>query len=78
MIETSFLDERVSVEDARGMGHIHLDELVARAALLPAHDVVLHHFSARYAPGEVARICARTLPDDLRPRVRLLGEPAPA
>jgi len=73
VIETSFLDERVSVENARGMGHIHLDELIARAALFPAHDVVLHHFSARYAPGEVARICTRALPDDLKARVRLFA-----
>ena len=73
VIETSFLDERVSVEEARAMGHIHLDELTARAALLPAHDVVLHHFSARYAPGELAQVCARRLPDELKTRVRLLG-----
>jgi ribonuclease Z len=73
VIETSFVDERVSVEDARGMGHIHLDEVIARATLLPAHDIVLHHFSARYAPGEVARSCAQRLPEDLKPRVRLFG-----
>ena len=76
VIETSFLDDRVSVEAARTMGHIHLDELIARAALLPAHDVVFHHFSARYGPGDVARICARSLPDDLKPRVRLFGADA--
>ena len=77
VIEASFLDDRVSVDSARAMGHIHLDELIARAALLPAHDVVLHHFSARYAPGEVARICARSLPDDLKPRVRLFAADGP-
>jgi len=73
VIETSFVDERVSAADARNMGHIHIDEVIARAELLPAHDVVLHHFSARYAPGEVAAISAQRLPDDLKPRVRLFA-----
>jgi ribonuclease Z len=74
VIEASFLDERVSVADARGMGHVHLDELIARPDLLPPHDIVLHHFSARYAPAEIPRLCARRLPAGLAPRVRILGE----
>jgi ribonuclease Z len=73
IVEASFLDERVSVEDARAMGHIHLDELIARRELLPPHDLVLHHFSARYGREEIASLCAQRLPDDLRPRVRVLG-----
>jgi ribonuclease Z len=73
VLETTFLDERVSVEDARSMGHIHLDEVIARASLLRAQDIVLHHFSARYATADVKRICEQRLPEGLKPRVRLLG-----
>jgi ribonuclease Z len=73
VLEASFLDDRVSVEDARAMGHIHLDELIARSELLVARDIVLHHFSARYTAAEVARICQQRLPDAVKPRVRLLG-----
>ena len=73
VLETTFLDERVSVEDARAMGHVHLDEVIARGALLPESDVVLHHFSARYAGESVAQLCARRLPEDIRPRVRVLA-----
>ena len=76
IIEASFLDERVAVADAREMGHIHLDELGARKELFPPHDVVLHHFSARYGSEEAARLCAERLPPELAARVRLLG-PAP-
>jgi ribonuclease Z len=72
ILETSFLDERVSVEDARSMGHIHLDEVIARESLLSAQDIVLHHFSARYATGDVKRICEQRLPEGVRLRVRLL------
>ena len=72
VIETSFLDELVSVTDARQMGHIHLDELIERAELLPEGDVVLSHFSARYGASDVARILKQKLPDALRERVRIL------
>ena len=72
VLEASFLDERVSVADARAMGHVHLDELLAAPELLPQSDVVLSHFSARYTPAELEPLLARRLPDALRARVRTL------
>jgi ribonuclease Z len=72
VIEASFLDELVPVADARQMGHIHLDELIARAELLPKTDVVFSHFSARYGENDVLRILERKLPDALREHVRIL------
>lgn len=71
VIESSFLDELVPTADARQMGHIHLDELIARAELLPRGDVVFSHFSARYSPADVERILARKLPESLG-QVRVL------
>ncbi len=73
VLEATFLDERMSVEDARQMGHIHLDELIARSQLLTARDIVLHHFSARYTAADVSRICEQRIPDALKGRVRVLG-----
>lgn len=70
ILETSFLDERVGVEQAREMGHIHLDEVLERGELLPEQDVVLSHFSSRYQPHEIDELLARKLPDELRARVR--------
>ncbi len=72
VIETSFLDDRVSVPDARDMGHIHLEELVERAALLPRGEVVLSHFSGRYQSSEIEGIVRKRLPDDLQGIVRVL------
>ena len=72
VLETTFLDARVSVDDARAMGHIHLDEVLDRRALLPTRDVVFSHVSARYGNGEVERILAARLPDPLRAVVRTL------
>jgi ribonuclease Z len=78
ILEATFLDQRVSVADARSRGHIHLDELLACRALLTSPDIVLSHFSARYQPAEVERILTARLPEDLRARVRVLGAGAPS
>ncbi len=72
VIEASFLNELVPTAEARAMGHIHLDELIERADLLPRTDVVFSHFSARYGPQDVRDILARRLPDALREYVRPL------
>jgi ribonuclease Z len=72
VIEASFLDELVPTAQAREMGHIHLDELIARAELLAQPDVVLSHFSARYAAHDVERLLEQKLPSSLRERVRVL------
>lgn len=72
VIEASFLDELVPREQAREMGHIHLDELLERSALLPRQDVVFSHFSGRYSDSDVRAIIERRLPDELRESVRIL------
>jgi ribonuclease Z len=74
VVECSFLDGLVSVEQAREMGHVHLDELLARQELLPRGDVVLSHFSARYQPHDILRIISQRLPDALRETTRTLPE----
>lgn len=73
VMETTFIDERIDVEGARSTGHIHLDEVLQRAELLPRTEVVMSHFSARYTDEEVRRIVAARLPDELRGIVRLFG-----
>jgi ribonuclease Z len=72
VIEASFLNDLVPKAEAREMGHIHLDELIDRAELLPKTDVVFSHFSARYSPQDVFDILARRLSDELREVVRPL------
>ncbi len=73
VIEATFLDQRVDVAGARSMGHIHLQEVLERAALLPQGEVVLSHFSARYRPDEIESLIVSRLPQDLRARVRVFG-----
>jgi ribonuclease Z len=73
LMETTFLDERVSVEDARSTGHIHLSEVLERAELLPRGDVVFSHFSARYSNDEVRKIVRSRVPEALGARVSVFG-----
>jgi len=81
ILEVTFLDDRVSVENARSNGHIHLDEVIERAQLFENQAILFTHFSARYTRADIVKILAERLPDSLRDRVSmLLPEPpwAPA
>jgi len=73
VIETTFLDQRVDVAGARSMGHIHLQEVIECAELLPPGEVVLSHFSARYQPDEIASLVAAGVPEALHARLRIFG-----
>jgi ribonuclease Z len=73
ILECTFYDERVSVAAARGKGHIHLDEIIDRAALFENEHILLTHGSARYGEEEARQIVARRLPPSLASRVTLLS-----
>jgi ribonuclease Z len=69
VLECSFVDERVSVEEARAMGHVHLDEIVERAELFGNEAVLLTHFSERYTSAEIVAALDKKLPPALRAKV---------
>jgi ribonuclease Z len=74
VMECTFVDARVSVEEARAKGHVHLFELAERAELFQNEAILLSHFSARYRPEEVRAALAARLPAELLRRVTpLLG-----
>lgn len=56
IIESTFLDEKRSIDDARSRCHIHLDELIAQAERFRNERLVLMHFSQHYTPSQVHRI----------------------
>ena len=73
ILEVTFFDGRVSVERARGKGHVHLDEVVRRARRFHNQAVLFTHRSLRYSLEEAEAIVDRRLPAELRERVRLLA-----
>ena len=76
IMEVTFLDDRVSVEQCRSKGHIHLDEVIARADCFENEALLFTHLSARYAHAEATQILDKKLPASLRDRVTLLPPPA--
>ena len=78
ILECTFLDERVDVAGARSRGHVHLDEIIARADSFENEALLLTHFSARYGDDEVRALLDAKLPASLRERVTpLLSNAAP-
>lgn len=69
VLECTFLDELVSVEECRGKGHIHLDEIAERAELFENEAILLTHFSARYSAARIRALLERKLPPQLLARV---------
>jgi len=53
LLETTYIDDRRTVAQCRKFGHIHLDELIERAALFDNQHLVLTHFSQSYTPPEI-------------------------
>lgn len=69
IMECTFLDERKSIEAARAGCHIHLDEIIERAALFENEYIVMMHISQLYRTDEVAGILDRRVPPALRRRI---------
>lgn len=69
VMECTFLDDRVSVEEARSTGHVHIDEIPERAHLFENEAILLTHFSARYSRAEIVALLDKKLPPELRARV---------
>ncbi|KAL6183143.1 hypothetical protein ACLB2K_044554 [Fragaria x ananassa] len=48
VMESTFLDESITVEHARDYGHVHLSEIINHAERFENKAILLIHFSARY------------------------------
>lgn len=75
ILECTFLDERADAAEAKKRGHVHLDDVVARADWFENEAILLTHFSARYSNRQVAAILDERLPQSLRERVTALPLP---
>lgn len=73
MLECTFLDHRKGVEIARAGCHIHLEELIARAASFAGDHLVLMHTSQLFSPAGARRILEERLAPLVRPSVSLLA-----
>ncbi|TKW36889.1 hypothetical protein SEVIR_1G011500v4 [Setaria viridis] len=73
VVESTFLDDSISVEHAREYGHTHLFEIASQSDKLGNKAILLIHFSARYTAEEIDAAINR-LPPSFRSRVYALKE----
>ena len=72
IVECTFIDDTVSVVEARKKGHIHLSELAKRPEVFKDVDtLMLAHFSKRYANADIEAAIKR-LPKALREKTTYL------
>lgn len=55
ILEVTFLDDGVPVESARRHGHVHIDEVVARAEQFKNKTVLFTHPSSRYTDRHIIK-----------------------
>ncbi len=73
VLECTYLDPSRTVEEARARGHLHLDELVARAERFSNEALVLMHFSQIHSPRETHAIVGERLRGRIAPAVHVLA-----
>ncbi|KAL6604581.1 hypothetical protein ACP70R_043008 [Stipagrostis hirtigluma subsp. patula] len=73
VVESTFLDDSISLEHAKEYGHTHLFEIVSQSEKLENKAILLIHFSARYTVEEIDAAIDR-LPPSFRSRVYALKE----
>lgn len=71
LMESTYLDDRKSVEHARTWGHTHLHEILPRLDQITSERVVLIHTSSRYPWDEAQKLVHSQVPEKHRDRVEL-------
>ena len=74
-METTFIDDHKSIENARTWGHIHLNEWCDKIDEIPAKKIVLIHLSSRYSTPRILEILDKKIPPLFRDRVVLFPRP---
>ncbi|WP_437225767.1 MBL fold metallo-hydrolase [Planctomicrobium sp. SH661] len=69
--ETTFFRPEHRKEKIHKFGHIHLDDIVARADRFQNELIVLSHFSTRYHEDQIRKAVMKRLPECIRNRVEL-------
>jgi ribonuclease Z len=71
LMESTYMDEKKTIVDARAWGHTHLDEILPFLDEIESEKIVLIHLSSRYSTEEARQILNRRVPEIHRGRVEL-------
>ena len=71
ILEMTFVAADHRPDLIRKLGHIHLDDVVARRDQFQNQQIIAAHFSSRYHPRQVKQIVEQALPGLLDQRLHL-------
>jgi ribonuclease Z len=71
ILEMTFVAPQERPEKIHKYGHMHLDDILARADRFENDWIIASHFSTRMHPDQIQRIVSRRLPEGLRQRVKI-------
>lgn len=75
ILESTFVTDENSVEEAKTKGHTHLKEILDRKELFSkTKGILLTHFSGRYSPTQVEEALVAQLPEGLKEKVQWITE----
>jgi ribonuclease Z len=75
ILETTFVDNRKSIANARDWGHLHLEELIPKLDTLKCEKLVLIHISARYSTAYVKEILEARIPEHWKSKIEIFPRP---
>lgn len=71
ILETTYLDDRKSIEQAKHWGHTHLDEVIPRLSEIESEQIVLIHISSRYSDKDIQKIIQEKIPAKYQSRIAI-------
>ena len=71
MMESTYIDNRKTIESARQWGHTHLDEIIPRLKDIESEKIVLIHLSSRYSDTEMKKIISHRIPVEYQDKVEI-------
>ena len=71
ILEMTFVAPQERPERIHKFGHMHLDDILTRAARFENDWIIASHFSTRMHPDQIQRIVTKRLPEGLRQRVKI-------
>ncbi len=75
VLECTFFDDRIGVEEARHRGHVHFDEVVEaaeRGVFDQGRALLLNHVSPRHSREQVLKVMEERLPEKVLAKTQLM------
>jgi ribonuclease Z len=69
IMESTYLDNKRTIANAREWGHTHIDEIIPRLDEIESEQIVLIHISSRYSDHEIMKILKHRIPTQHQERV---------